>query len=535
MNPELAKLYDDCLADVKAGRKTVAECLADHPTWADELKAFLSIALAIRMPRVPVDQDRKLAARVRFIEALHKESQPRPSRLTTLARWLAPVARPGFAAVILAVLIVAVTGTSTVLAAQGSIPGDVLYPVKTTLEQVQVAIAPTPQRKARLHVEFARKRLAEAEAAAISGRDDAAQIAMRGYADAMAQANAEVESAPGGPEMTPLVQEIQGNVLRAEEVQSRAQERKRTGNEPQAPAFGPPTRSPEALAGAAASVDPPSSPMAVSGGGFVPGTPTIATDGLVQPTALLSEAQPLIAIPPGTATSTRNDRDDTQPGTARATQTPRPVTVTPSPTRPATATASPTRPAPSLIPTASPTITRQAVVIPLALTIRPASPTAVGDDDADTDDRSGGPADRATVRDDLGDGDDSGTGVRQDDPRRDLLPTSVRAATPTPTPRPNSTPDAASRGALASTVETPRESDNRRWNDDDNETDERRTLDTVGALTATPPRTPSPTSTRTITTTPGRSGNGNDRAGPRVTLPDLRDLFRRGRTSSPLF
>ena len=71
-------------------------------------------------------------------------------------------------------LLFVLAGTGTVSAAQGALPGDLLYPVKINInETVKVALAPTPAAKAQLHAELADARVEEAQTLAVQGRLDA--------------------------------------------------------------------------------------------------------------------------------------------------------------------------------------------------------------------------------------------------------------------------------------------------------------------------------------------------------------------------
>jgi len=69
-------------------------------------------------------------------------------------------------------LFICLFGTgSTAFAAQGALPGDVLYPIKVRVtEAVQVALATTPEEQASVHAELATVRLAEAQTLAAQGR-----------------------------------------------------------------------------------------------------------------------------------------------------------------------------------------------------------------------------------------------------------------------------------------------------------------------------------------------------------------------------
>ncbi|MES2203059.1 MAG: DUF5667 domain-containing protein [Patescibacteria group bacterium] len=78
---------------------------------------------------------------------------------------------------VMAVLIV-LFGTGTAYAAQGSLPGDVLYPVKIHVtEPVEVALAGTPADKAVVETKLAERRVAEAQTLASQGKLDATTTA----------------------------------------------------------------------------------------------------------------------------------------------------------------------------------------------------------------------------------------------------------------------------------------------------------------------------------------------------------------------
>jgi hypothetical protein len=74
-----------------------------------------------------------------------------------------------FAAVMLFVLV----GAGTASAAQGALPGDLLYPVKISInESVEVALASGPGKKAEVQARLAERRVEEAETLASEGRLD---------------------------------------------------------------------------------------------------------------------------------------------------------------------------------------------------------------------------------------------------------------------------------------------------------------------------------------------------------------------------
>ncbi len=70
-------------------------------------------------------------------------------------------------------LLFVIAGTGTVSAAQGALPGDLLYPIKVSVnEKMEVALAPTPAARAQVQAKLAERRVDEAQTLASQGRLD---------------------------------------------------------------------------------------------------------------------------------------------------------------------------------------------------------------------------------------------------------------------------------------------------------------------------------------------------------------------------
>ncbi|MDW7755958.1 MAG: DUF5667 domain-containing protein, partial [Brevefilum sp.] len=79
------------------------------------------------------------------------------------------------AVTILAILVLVVIvlfggSTATVLAAQNSIPGDTLYPIKTTMERTRLSLTRSTEGRIELQMEFAEQRLDEIKSLILDGR-----------------------------------------------------------------------------------------------------------------------------------------------------------------------------------------------------------------------------------------------------------------------------------------------------------------------------------------------------------------------------
>lgn len=103
-------------------------------------------------------------------------------------------------------VVVLLVGTSTAYAAEGALPGDVLYPVKIYVnENVVEALALSPVKRAEVHASLAERRVVEAQTLAAAGRLDATTTAALAVnlethiveAEAEAEAADQLESGKG--------------------------------------------------------------------------------------------------------------------------------------------------------------------------------------------------------------------------------------------------------------------------------------------------------------------------------------------------
>jgi len=186
-----------CIEDVKVGKYSLEDCLERYPAMRKELEPLLRIALNIQEPPdVRPSEAFKIRARVNLMEHIHasqagKEttrSATKPGvRLSWHTGWLR-------AATIIVTVIIAISalGTGTAYASQGSIPGDILYPVKLGTEQIQRVLTADGVKEVELELRFANKRLEEMESV-IYKRPGEISVAVTGYERNLNLAIIEVE------------------------------------------------------------------------------------------------------------------------------------------------------------------------------------------------------------------------------------------------------------------------------------------------------------------------------------------------------
>jgi Domain of unknown function (DUF5667)/Domain of unknown function (DUF5666) len=87
---------------------------------------------------------------------------------------------------------------ATAFAAQGSLPGDALYSLKTSIEATQVRLARDAARQAQLHLDFAERRLDEIAALIAEGRFDSIDTATQEFEAHVQQAINALETVSAG-------------------------------------------------------------------------------------------------------------------------------------------------------------------------------------------------------------------------------------------------------------------------------------------------------------------------------------------------
>ncbi|MCD5401406.1 DUF5667 domain-containing protein [candidate division NPL-UPA2 bacterium] len=166
---KIEDILAECIEEVKAGRSSVDDCLAKYPSLAKQLAPLLRLALEIQEPpEVKPSTAFKVRARVQLMEQIHAKSG------VTKWRWFrysgqkkpTPYKRRFNVIAIIVAIVLAVSGLGggTVYASQGSLPGDVLYPVKLGSEAVGEFFTFDPEAKALLQTKRALTRIGEIEA-----------------------------------------------------------------------------------------------------------------------------------------------------------------------------------------------------------------------------------------------------------------------------------------------------------------------------------------------------------------------------------
>lgn len=149
---EFDNIFNECMEHLLNGQETIEQCLQRYPAHAKELEPLLQTVVLMHQV-ADVKPSAEFRARARYQMQLKMAQTAVPKRVArTVPRWAIAVCTAMF---------VFVLGGSAVLAAQNVMPGNPLYAVKLTTENLQVRLAGSEEKKTELYVTMANRRITE--------------------------------------------------------------------------------------------------------------------------------------------------------------------------------------------------------------------------------------------------------------------------------------------------------------------------------------------------------------------------------------
>lgn len=182
MTPDRRKkrdlVFQDCLGQIQMGGRSLEEAMSDYPDHAEALRPELETALWLQAKGQEF-QPRPgfvAASRRRLVERIQAQSAaPRAPNL----RWAISSLRypstwrtyaPRLVMIYLLLVTLLLSAGRVSRASLAWLPGDLGYPVKVAMENIALLATPTAAGDARLHIQFAHRRLIEAQALVLEAR-----------------------------------------------------------------------------------------------------------------------------------------------------------------------------------------------------------------------------------------------------------------------------------------------------------------------------------------------------------------------------
>ena len=177
-------ILTNCIQEIRSGRSTLSECLNRYPDVRGELGPLLKMALNIREPRpYNLDISYKQVAKAQLLRQIRSAKRKNSrSFKDSFSFGLPPqlVWARIAVSVLVAVIVISMLASGTVYAAQSSLPGDLLYKVKTGTEDVRMLLATDSSARVELNLKFAHTRISELSKLADSSNEKA-ELAVSGY------------------------------------------------------------------------------------------------------------------------------------------------------------------------------------------------------------------------------------------------------------------------------------------------------------------------------------------------------------------
>ncbi|MGH2619141.1 MAG: DUF5667 domain-containing protein [Anaerolineales bacterium] len=181
------EILDRCLQRIQTHASSLEECLREYPDQAAELRPLLAAAVIAHRNLAPARPTEAFRSSAWKRLAGHSRERPalRPvpaTRRRTLG-W-----RPAYTLASMLIAVALLAGTVGVAYASGeALPGDSLYSVKRGLERAALALTASHAGDTRLLLQFADRRLGEADELLQRGREADLAQALEGYESAVAE------------------------------------------------------------------------------------------------------------------------------------------------------------------------------------------------------------------------------------------------------------------------------------------------------------------------------------------------------------
>ena len=194
MSNDLYLVLEDCLTLLEQG-EDLETCLRKHPADADRLRLLLAAAIQTRaLADDWVSQEVMHRNRVKFLNQAAEIRDERGSLYRRTSFSFQRALRFSFALLLAVVILVGVGSTGLVSASSASLPGDSLYEVKLTWENIRLRLTNSEQERVSLEDKFEQERLTEVGGLFSRGRQE--KVKFSGRVDIMLEGGVVVSGVP---------------------------------------------------------------------------------------------------------------------------------------------------------------------------------------------------------------------------------------------------------------------------------------------------------------------------------------------------
>ncbi len=163
----LYEVLETCLQDLEQGAE-IETVLFRYPELADELRPILEASVNAKNMTVPAPSTEVVLRNRAKVLQQAAQMREEEAKVRTRRLWSVPLRRALVTLIVLVMLFA--SGTGLVRAASNTLPGDQLYPVKRTWEDVLIAFTFNMQQRDALEVEHENERIQELQELFAEGR-----------------------------------------------------------------------------------------------------------------------------------------------------------------------------------------------------------------------------------------------------------------------------------------------------------------------------------------------------------------------------
>jgi hypothetical protein len=202
MARKIDDIFNECYERMRSG-ESLESCLRSYPQYRGHLEPLLRTTLEVgrKASYIQPRPEFRHWARVRIESAQRYPRQQAKVQTSAMPGWL----RHGWAIAVVAGIIVLLGTGSTMAASSNALPDQPLYPVKLATEQLQLAFAVSPAKKAEVETDLVNKRADELQAMANAGNTEQATEAAARYDDQYEKAVQAITAAAGTAVTVPSV------------------------------------------------------------------------------------------------------------------------------------------------------------------------------------------------------------------------------------------------------------------------------------------------------------------------------------------
>jgi hypothetical protein len=228
MARKLEDIFNECYERIRSG-ESLKSCLKRYPKHAAELEPLLKTVFDIgrRASYIHPRPEFKHWARVNLEGMQHHARQQRQPAKPGPFIW-----RQSWSVAVAAVLIIVLTGSSTVIASSNALPDEPLYPVKLATEDMKLAFAVSDTQKAQVHTQLAETRAVEVETMADQGKTEYAAMTAARLAKELELANFAIAKVEYNVGTTPIPTTTEDQPLPTEEQPPVTEEQPPVSEEP---------------------------------------------------------------------------------------------------------------------------------------------------------------------------------------------------------------------------------------------------------------------------------------------------------------